>query len=76
MVAITFNSTAIGVGRDKTSIVVLHGKQSEKCFLYKELNFLKSSDMFVKKTVTSTIFSQLDPHSSIINLILLNVDRV
>ena len=60
----TFNSMAMGVGKQLISTVVLQGRLSMKNSLYIWLYFLKSSFMLVRKTVTSTRFSHDDPDDS------------
>src|SRR5262245_53660538 len=70
IVAMTFNSIAIGVGRQLISIVVRVGfglpepGGPAKYSAYSLLYFAKSSLMFVRSTSTSTIFSHLLPASS------------
>src|SRR5262245_53503781 len=67
IVAITFNSTAIGVGRQLISSVVRVGlgfPSPAKNSAYSLLYVAKSSFMFVRNTVTSTIFSHVEPASS------------
>src|ERR1041385_6724870 len=64
MVAITFNSIAMGVGRQLISSVVRQGGFSLKYSAHSLLYFGKSSFILVRYTVTSTILSQLLPLSS------------
>ena len=52
--AITFSSTAIGVGKALTPTVVRVGRVAEKYSAYTSLYAGKSSSMFVRNTVTST----------------------
>ena len=63
-VAITFNSIAMGVGKLFTSTVVLQACTAVKYSAYTLLYAGKSFFMLVKKTVTSTILSQLLPQAS------------
>src|SRR5690606_21370704 len=58
-VATTFSSMAIGVGRQLISSVVRQGGSCSKYSFHSRLYTGKSSFMLVRKTVTSTIFSQL-----------------
>ena len=75
IVAMTFSSTAIGVGRQFTSTVVRAGWHSAKCSAYRLLKVAKLSFMFVRKTVTSTMFAHAEPASSRIARMLRKTDR-
>ena len=75
MVAMHFNSMAIGVGKELISTVVRQGWASSKYSAYTRLYVAKSRFMFTKKTVTSTKFSHLLQEASSTAFTLSKTDR-